>query len=240
VVRKREARQDERAKQLMQAGFSSSHAVKLFGLARLLSAMALAFAAYLTTVKHPDIQLWTLANKLLLIGISGLWGMLLPNWLVERRRRAYQRNLRQAVPDLFDFVLICVEAGQSIDMAFLYAARELQDIHPEMSAALANLNETLAAGGTREQAFSALAHETGNEDLRQFGTMILQSTRMGTPIAQGLRVFGADLRDRRVREIEEKANSLPTKITLCTMLFTVPPLLIVLLAPALVRIQAVL
>lgn len=81
-----------------------------------------------------------------------------------------------------------------------------------------------------------LAQVTDNSDLRQYATLVLQSSTLGTPMAHTLRVFSADLRDRRIRRVEERANVLPTKMTLGTMMFTVPPLLVLLMTPAIYRL----
>jgi tight adherence protein C len=135
---------------------------------------------------------------------------------------------------------ICVDAGQSLDHAFLRVARELAPMHPELASHFAWSSEAIAAGLEREEALLKVAEETGNEDLRLLAMTIVQSAKLGTPVSRTLRVFGDDLRDRRLRKIEQKSNVLPTKMTLGTMFFTIPPLLILLVTPAIVRISEML
>ena len=161
----------------------------------------------------------------------------MPVMYVDRRRAAYRQRIARGLPDALDLMLICIEAGQSVDMAVRRTALELQSVHPDLADGLRIVTEELAAGVERHTAFSQLAEDTGNEDLRALASVIAQSVNMGTPIAHTFRIFAADLRDKRIRKVEEKVNMLPTKMTLGTMMFTVPPLLILLLAPAVYRLM---
>lgn len=220
-------------RQLAQAGFDHPQAAAWFMQIKWLCAglgagAGLGLLALMPPREH-GIQIAVAATGFLL-------GFLLPTWVIDRRRRGFRSRIALALPDALDFMLISVEAGQSIDMALLRVATELDEIHPEMAARFHALVEALSAGASRQDAFLRLAQETENEDLRQFATIVVQAVEMGTPVVQTLRVFTADLRDRRIRRVEERANLLPTKMTLGTMVFTVPPLLILLLAPAVYRI----
>lgn len=223
-------------KQLAQAGFDDPQAVRYFLIAKVVVVIfAVALGVVLVSVVP---YLAKLNVQIQLITVLGFFmlGYFLPTYIVDKRRAAYFRRISVALPDALDFMLVCVEAGQSVDLAVKRVSQELKNVHPEMAARFTALTEWLAAGADRHEAFMRLAQETDNDDLRQFAAVIVQSTSLGTPIAQTLRVVASDLRDRRVRKIEERANILPTKITLGTMLFTVPPLLILLLAPAIYRI----
>lgn len=228
----------ELRRQLAQAGFTHPDAVRLLTWVKLGGAL-LGFALAMIIVPLVPV-LASMAPEMRLVfqGVIALFGYFAPVVVVDKRRAAWLRRIELALPDALDFMLICVEAGQSTDIAVKRVAEELAPVHPELSAGFVALTEALAAGAERQEAWMRLSVDTDNDDLRQLATIIVQSATMGTPVAHTLRVFSADLRDRRVRRIEEKANILPTKMTLGTMMFTVPPLLILLLAPALYRISS--
>lgn len=226
--------------QLREAGFTHPSAVQLYLLAKFglgLGAAALAFAAWSNIPALSRIDAKMAGVMALTCGALGYWAA---SAYIDKRRAAWRRRITVAVPDALDFMLVCVEAGQSIDLAAHRLAAELEGLHPDLAVHFRDLTEELAAGASREEAFEHLALATGNVDLRQFGRIVVQSSTLGTPMAQSLRAFATDLRDQRVRLVEEKANVLPTKMTLGTMLFTVPPLLILLLTPAVYRVLTML
>ncbi|WP_126975878.1 type II secretion system F family protein [Frigidibacter oleivorans] len=226
----------ELRRQLIQAGFGHPAAPQVFVLAKLAAALAGAALAALAVALLPLLSGLAAPLRLALVFLGFLVGYLVPTLVVDRRRAAYRRRIELGLPDALDLMLICVEAGQSLDQSVQRTARELAPIHPDLALAFARATEALAAGADREQAFLRMAQDTDNEDLRSFAALVVQSATLGTPVAQTLRVYAADLRDRRIRRIEERANVLPTKMTLGTMIFTVPPLLILLITPAVIRI----
>lgn len=226
-------------RQLAEAGFDHAWAVQIFYLLKLLLTVA-GFVLGLAVADLPPIAAQPLLHRAVLISAAALLGYFLPTMLLDKRRAAWRRRIEIAIPDALDFMLVCVEAGQSIDMAAARVAVELESVHPDLAMRFADLTKELAAGASREEAFLHLAQVTGNSDLRQYATLVLQSSTLGTPIAHTLRVFSADLRDRRIRRVEERANVLPTKMTLGTMMFTVPPLLVLLMTPAIYRLMTAL
>lgn len=225
-------------KQLHQAGFHHPAAVRLFLYAKAGFALAGLVAGLILLHLVPALAELAPPFRLCVMLIACVMGYFVPVMVIDKRRAAYLKRIELALPDALDFMLVCVEAGQSTDVAVMRVADELRPVHPDLAARFTALTEALAAGAERQDSWLKMAQETDNDDLRQLASVIVQSTSMGTPIAQTLRVFAADLRDRRVRRIEERANVLPTKMTLGTMMFTVPPLLILLLAPAVYRIAA--
>lgn len=226
----------ELSKQLFQAGFQHPKAARWFVYAKLGCAFLAVLAGVLLVRLVPYFQEMSQVAQLCVLMILAAVGYFIPVTVVDRRRADWLRRIELGLPDALDFMLICVEAGHSTDLAVMRVASELAPVHPELSAGFVSLTEALTAGADRHEAWLKLAQETDNDDLRQLASIIMQSTTMGTPVAHTLRVFSADLRDQRVRKVEERANVLPTKMTLGTMIFTVPPLLILLLAPAIYRI----
>ncbi|SED30512.1 type II secretion system F family protein [Rhodobacter sp. 24-YEA-8] len=236
VMSEAESDNSELRRQLFQAGFRHPKAMRWFLYAKVGFAIVALILSVILLRVLPQLQDLDPLPQLGFQLIMAVLGYFIPVMIVDRRRNAWLKRIEIALPDALDFMLICVEAGQSTDVAVMRVAEELAPVHPDLSAGLVNLTEALAAGADRHEAWMKLVYETGNQDLRQLANIILQSSNMGTPVAQTLRVFSADLRDQRVRKIEERANVLPTKMTLGTMMFTVPPLLILLLAPAIYRI----
>lgn len=230
-------RPSELSRQLFQAGFRHPDAPRWFLYVKLAMVLIALTAALALTHFVPALGRLAPAFQLVLAIVLALLAWLLPTLIVDKRRAGYFRRIRNALPDALDFMLVCVEAGQSLDLSIMRVAEELGPVHPDLAEHFAALSEAIALGAARHDAWARMAQETGNDDIRQLASVISQSMAMGSPVAQTLRVFAADLRDRRVRQVEEKANLLPTKMTLGTMMFTVPPLLILLLAPALYRIS---
>lgn len=224
-------------RQLKEAGFEHPWATQIFYLVKLLSTLAGGIGGLVLLGWVPWLAGLGRVEGLVLVLTLFLLGFFLPTVVVDKRRASWRRRIEIAVPDAMDFMLVCVEAGQSIDIAAARVGTELEPIHPDLSLRFAELTRELAAGGSRQEAFMHLAQTTDNSDLRQFGTLVVQSSLLGTPMAHSLRVFATDIRDRRIRKVEEKANLLPTKMTLGTMMFTVPPLLILLLTPAAWRLM---
>ncbi|QPZ93366.1 type II secretion system F family protein [Thioclava electrotropha] len=222
---------------LARAGFVHPSAPTIFGVLKFVTGGASAIAGFMFLSMIPALSDIPIMTRLGFIGFTFSLGYLLPMRALSKRVAAYRVRIERAVPDALDLMQICVDAGQSLDLALLRVARELGAVHPELAAHFAWASEAVAAGLDREAAFMKIADETGNDDLRLLAMTLVQATKLGTPISRTLRVFGNDLRDHRLRKVEEKANVLPTKMTLGTMLFTVPPLLILLLTPAIVRLS---
>ena len=166
-----------------------------------------------------------------------LLGYLIPDiWLV-RRVRARQHRLRAAIPDGLDLLVICVEAGLGLDQALLRVSQELHHAHPDFSDELQLVSTEMRLGKTRADALRELGRRTGLEDLKGLVTMLIQTERFGTSVAQSLRVFSTDLRTKRRQRAEEMAAKISIKMVPVLVLFIFPALLIVVLGPAIVTIM---
>ena len=139
-------------------------------------------------------------------------------------------------PDSLDMMLVCVEAGQSLDQAIIRVSTELRAGFPALAEEYQMVSHEMKAGKDKTQVLRDFSERAGVPDIASFVTVLIQSTQFGTSIAEALRVFSAEMRDKRVMRAEEKANTLPTKMTLATMMFTVPPLLIILIGPSIYNI----
>ena len=129
-------------------------------------------------------------------------------------------------------MLVCVDAGQSLDQSISRVAKESRAGYPALADEFDIVANEVKAGKERAQVLKDMSERVGISDVSSFVTTLVQSATYGTSIADALRVYSAEMRDKRVMRAEEKANTLPTKLTLGTMLFTLPPLLIILIGPS--------
>ena len=129
-------------------------------------------------------------------------------------------------------MLVCVEAGQSLDQSIIRVATELKAGYPALASEFELVANEMKVGKDKIVVLKDMAERADVRDVSSFVTVLVQSTAFGTSIADALRVYASEMRDKRVMRAEEKANVLPTKLTLGTMMFTVPPLLIILIGPS--------
>jgi len=164
-------------------------------------------------------------------------GYVLPEFWLARRIRARQYRLRAALPDGLDLLVICVEAGLGLDQALLRVSQELHRAHRDFSDELQLVSAEMRLGKTRTDALRELGRRTGLEDLKALVTMLIQTERFGTSIAQSLRVFSDDLRTKRRQRAEEMAAKISIKMVPVLVLFIFPALMVVVLGPAIVTVM---
>ncbi len=219
---------------LAQAGFRTKGAVSSYHFARAALGMVLLAVGLVSSLVAPGEQ--SLPQVIASVLLPGAAGYYLPIYWVTRRQQIRQQEIANAFPDALDLMLVCVEAGQSLDQAILRVAQETRGSHPVLSEELEIVANEIRAGKDRVQVLRDLAERCGVPDVASFTTVLIQSATYGTSVSTALRVYAAEMRDKRVLRAEEKANVLPTKLTIGTMLFTVPPLLIILIGPSLYEI----
>jgi tight adherence protein C len=217
---------------LLRAGYSDKNAVRTFHFAQF--AIGLGFLAvgviYALIVSHSQ-EVSTQFMIMVTIG-PGAAGYYLPQYWVQRRVAARQDEIVSGFPDALDLMLVCVEAGQSLDQSITRVARESRAGYPALADEFDMVANEVKAGKERAMVLKDMSERVGIPDVASFVTTLVQSATYGTSIADALRVYSAEMRDKRVMRAEEKANTLPTKLTLGTMLFTLPPLLIILIGPS--------
>ncbi|TYO88210.1 type II secretion system F family protein [Oceanicella actignis] len=219
---------------LLQAGYRSRSAVRTFYLARGLFALLFVLLAigYLSLRKDGVEP----ATYLMVAGGAMGLGYLAPSYWVTRRKQQRQEEISNGFPDALDLMLICVEAGQSLDQALMRVSKEIKHAHGSLAEEFEIISSEMRAGKDRATVLRDFAKRTGVNDVSSFVTVLVQSATFGTSVAEALRVYAAEMRDKRLMRAEEKANVLPTKLTLGTMMFTVPPLMLILIGPSLVDI----
>lgn len=170
------------------------------------------------------------------VGVALFTGLILPMALLDRLVQRRQERLRRSVPDALDLMVVCVEAGVSLDAAILRVSREIRLAHPDLAHELAVVNRFSNAGMPREQALRSLWQRTGVEDLRALVSSLIQSEKWGTSVATVLRVSAETLRRKRRQAAEKQAKMAPLKMTFPLLFFILPALFVVILGPAVVQI----
>ena len=217
---------------LLQAGYRSKDAVRTYhflqfalGIGFLICGVL--YAIYNSATGEPSTQ-----SLILSIVIPGAVGYMLPKYWVTRRQAARQEEITNGFPDALDMMLVCVEAGQSLDQSIIRVSREIKAGYPALAEEFEIVSQEMKAGKDRISVLRDMSERAGVADVASFVTVLIQSASFGTSIADALRVYASEMRDKRVMRAEEKANTLPTKMTLATMMLTVPPLLIILIGPS--------
>ncbi len=181
----------------------------------------------------------SMLSLLLPVMAPTLIGYYIPIYWVNKRKAERQEQISRGFPDALDMLLICAEAGQSLDQAIARVGQELKAGYPALAEELETVSLETKAGKDRFEVLKDFGERCGNADIRSFVTVMIQSATYGTSVSDALRVYAAEMRDKRVTLAEEKANVLPTKLTLGTMMFTVPPLLIILVGPSVVGMMEI-
>lgn len=224
---------------LLQAGYRSKNAVQFFYFAQFaLGMVGLVIGGILIFLKStqagPDglttqeLAMWGL--------IPGGCGYMLPKYWITRRVAMRQEAITNGFPDSLDMMLVCVEAGQSLDQSIIRVSGELKAGFPDLADEYEIVAHEMKAGKAKENVLRDMAERCGVQDVTAFVTVLIQSQQFGTSIADALRVYASEMRDKRVMRAEEAANKLPTKMTLATMMLTVPPLLMILIGPSIYNI----
>lgn len=222
---------------LIQAGYRKKESVRIFYFAQFVLGLGLlALGLVYTFATKGDDPLPPTKMVLQILG-PAIFGYMAPKIWVNKRQKARQEEIGQGFPDSLDMLLVCVEAGQSLEQSIIRVAAELRSGFPALAEEYEMVAHEMKAGKDKSQVLRDMAERAGNDDIASFVTVLIQSQTYGTSIADALRVYAAEMRDKRVMRAEEKANKLPTKMTLTTMMLTVPPLLIILLGPSPIDIQ---
>jgi tight adherence protein C len=217
---------------LLHAGFESPAAPVIFFMTRLACALAVPLLALLLVPRKSTLIF------VAVMAISVLIGLVLPPAYIDRRGRHRQELLRRAIPDSLDLLVVCVEAGVSLDAAIMRVAREMATLHPDLAAELLIVHRRVNAGIPREQALRGLWERTGVEDLRGLAANMIQCEKWGTSIATVLRVYAESLRRKRKQLAEKRAATAPLKMTFPLAVFIFPAIFVVLLGPAMMSIAA--
>jgi len=165
-------------------------------------------------------------------------GFYAPNFYVENIIAKRKTSIMRAFPDSLDMMLICVEAGMSIEMAFARVGEEIGTASPELAEELALTTAELSYLQDRRMAYYNLAERTNHPGVKGVATALVQAEKYGTPMGNALRVMAKENRELRIAEAEKKAGALPAKLTVPMIVFFLPVLFLVILGPAFIKIKA--
>ena len=225
---------DATRRELKAAGYKDPAAARIFYAARAgLGVVLLAIGLIFLFVLPEDPRL---VPALAISGVLGLAGYALPYYWVRRRVAGRRQAIQNDFPDAIDMMLVCIEGGHSLDQAIARVAAEIKPTGSPLAAELEIVAHEFRAGKERAQVLRDFAERCAVPDILSFATVLIQSATFGTSISQALRIYAAEMRDKRLMRAEEKANVLPTKLTLGTMAFTVPPLILILAGPSFIQI----
>ena len=220
---------------LSQAGFYSVKAIPVYYGIRiftLLVPQTLLMAYW--ALFAPDMATKVLVPTAVGLVIAGLFA---PGIFLHQKVKSRKMQARDGFPDMMDLLLACIEAGLGLDAALSNVAKELGKRFPVIQINLDLLNLELMAGRTRPEAFKNFAERLGLEEAASLNIMLRQSEEMGSSLGASLRTFSDEMRNKRMMRAEEKAMSLPAKMTVPLILFIFPTILLMLFLPAGARLS---
>jgi tight adherence protein C len=220
---------------LIQAGFMEPGAVGYFFVARfaLLAVFFLAAFAY----TNLGAQEASLASRWGFVFGAGAFGYFLPTLWLHRQAATKLVEYRNGFPDFMDLMIVCADAGMSLESAVDRVSREITKTYPSLSQNLMLVTIELRAGRQMEDALKALSERIGLDEVRSFATLLQQSKELGTSLSQALRVFSDEMRHKRMSKAEEKAHSLPAKMSVPVTMCILPVVMLVAVIPIIVQVS---
>jgi len=202
--------------------------------------LAILFPVIFSSVRILAMETMTSLHFLLLSIILALFGFYLPNLWLHHRIATRKEKMLRGFPDALDLMVVCVEAGTGLDAAINRVGEEMKLSHKELSEEFKLLSLELRAGKPRRDALKNLALRVDLEDVNSLVTLLIQTDKFGTSIAQALRVYSDAMRTKRYQRAEEIAAKLPVKLIFPLVLFIFPSLFVAILGPGVIRIYKIL
>ena len=232
LVAPRSNRERQRVEHLLvHAGYRSANARTLYYGTKALAIIILPLAVLLASPLLPNIS----TNQLMLMAVgAGYFGWIACSAWLDRQVANRQRALRVGFPDALDLLVVCVESGLGLAPALARVADELAVSHPALADELTLVNAEMRAGVERGIALKNLSERTGLDDIRGMTALLVQTMRFGTSIADALRVYSEEFRDKRTQAAEEQAAKIGTKMIFPLVLFLFPSFFLVVVGPAII------
>jgi tight adherence protein C len=227
---------DDAKMKLASAGFRGPQAETAFLFFRAVTPIGcfLATIFYLTVID--DFGLSGMYQVAVVVGALYV-GIKLPELFLSNTIQKRQASMKLAFPDALDLLLICVESGMSVEHAFRKVGQEIGVQSIPLAEEFAVGTAELAYLPDRRAAYTNLATRTGLDGVKQICTVLIQAEKYGTPLGQALRTTAQESRDNRMMEAEKMAASLPPKLTVPMILFFLPVLIVVVMAPAIMQVM---
>ncbi|KIC60880.1 type II secretion system protein [Brevundimonas nasdae] len=224
------------AGQMVQAGYRGPRPLTTFYFFRFASPFIFMVVAafYLFVLKVVD---WPTMNKVTATMAAAVAGFYAPNLYLKNRIDKRRASIMQAFPDALDLLLICVEAGMSIEAAIVKVSQEMGPSSIDLAEELSLLSAELSYLPDRRMAYENLGKRTNHPGVKSVATAMTQAETYGTPLATALRVMAKENRELRMSTAEKKAAALPAKLTVPMILFFLPVLFVVILGPAILNVM---
>jgi tight adherence protein C len=213
---------------LIQAGYADPIAVSIYWATRVTLTAGLAALAMLGM---PALG-FAPTQMLLGVGWMAAVGWVGPTFYVRSKRKARQKEVQLALADMLDMLVVCVEAGLGLNQALVRVADEIEHVSVVMSEQLAMVNLEMRAGTPRDEALKNLAERTGLADIKSLVSMMIQTDRFGTSVADALRVHSDTMRTKRRQRAEEAAAKTTIKLVFPLVLFVFPAMFVVVIGPS--------
>lgn len=237
LVTKKEKEHSQIRVRLLRAGYPAESAPTTFFAIKIILAFALPVLLLIGIAFYPQLTNLQLIYAAL---VAGFIGLTLPNMVLSWRIDRRQREILNGFPDALDLIVACTEAGLGLNAALQRVANDIAVSHPELSTELALVNSEIRAGVERVTALKNLATRTGIDDIRGLVSSLSQSLRFGTSIADTLRIYANELRDKRMQRAEEDAAKIGTKMIFPLVFCMFPAFFVVMVGPAVLGILRVL
>lgn len=221
---------------LIQAGFRQQSSYTVYILVRIILPISFFFLAILL-VKGKGLPNSTMFT----VGIfAALFGFFLPLTIVRWKVVKRKEEITDGLPDALDLTVVCVEAGLGLSAAFLKISEEFRITSPILAEEFDIVNREMVAGKPRQDALRALVDRTGVEEVKSFVAMLIQTEKLGTSLAQSLRVHSDSLRTKRTQRAEEAAAKTVIKLVFPLVFLLFPALFIVILGPGVIQVVRIL
>lgn len=221
---------------LSYAGYRTPNVLQVFYSIKAVLAVVLPVIALGIMQFMPDLS--TSMVVMYSVAASGV-GLIVPSIVLDKLVARRLKKLRNAFPDALDLLVVCVESGLGLNQALQRVADELVVSHPELALELSVVNAEIRAGVDRVAALRNLAGRTGLDDIKGLVSLLVQTLKFGTEVADALRVYSEEFRDKRMQRAEEQAAKMGTKMIFPLVLFLFPGFFVVAVGPAVIRLVKV-
>jgi len=229
-----DSKSDAVRQKLAAAGFGAPYAPRVYTLIRLAGVIGLPVLIFLSFELGGSSP--SVLKLYIWLVIAAAAGLYLPSLFVQAKADRRQQDLINGFPDALDLMLVCVEAGLGLEAAFSRVGMEMTTSHPRLAEQFGAVVLELRAGRSHEDALRRMADRAGADEIRAFATLLIQSTKLGSSIAQTLRTYASEMRERRRMRAEEKAHRLPVLISIPLVACMLPTMIGVLMLPAAIRV----
>ena len=224
-------------RELIRAGFFGANAINYYIFSRLAVVVVIPASAYLLVEEFLSTQSWII--KLALIAVAFMLAVLGPDAYLARRQRKLHDQFRLDFPDLLDLMVVCIDAGLSLEAALERISPQIGTQNRALGANLMLMGAETRAGRSTIDALDSFSDRLNLDEAHSFSGMLRQSIELGTDLGDALRVFSDEMRDRRLLRAEERANQLPVKMVAPLGLFIFPVILMTVMVPVILRLMSV-